>query len=631
MVAQILTFASRIFSPVWLSGPIFGKELRVVSRRKRHYLLRLAYLALLTVFVVVAWISAVDYGQSSATTIYKMADAGKWIIGTICWFQFITIPFIAVVLMSTSISDEVYHGTLSLLMTTPINSLQIVLGKLFSKMLHLLSLLAISLPLLAVVRVFGGVPWSYVIATWCITLTAAIFAGAVTMFFSALFRRAYAIILLTFAAAFVFYGVLPWMLSIILGLLMMATGLPHFMIALAYLSPFSAMGLVTMELAQPGMAGGGMMPFSFYWPIHCLVMLACSAGVLLPCVILVRRAALRQAFGSGSSPPGSLTAVPPPPPAAAVLIQPAPTATAPQTAQPPAPAPQFIPIPVPLGRIRRITGSPLVWKKLRTPMLPRRVLRIIGLAVSLVLLGMTYLLVILSKGIFEPETHAVYAVIFVLIGIVTTAVLAATSISSEKESRTLPILLTTPLSDWHIIAASVLEVFRRSLPVWLFLFAHMLVFTIVGIIHPIVLLHSLMLVIWVVFFLTGMGLYLSSSFKRTTPAVVINLCLVVAVWAILPWILGPVARLETPLIMLLDANPVVQAWNITEPAVGYGSLLRPDLEYWWFSVGSGSFLFGGRVSPGFTTLIMLVFMLVYSAVGLLFLWLAKRRLRQDIF
>ncbi len=112
MVAQVIHFASRIFTPFWFSGPIFEKELRVISRRRRHYLLRCAYLALLSLFVIIAWINTVDYGQSSASSIYKMADAGKWIVGTICWFQFITIPLIAVILMSTSISDEVYHGTL---------------------------------------------------------------------------------------------------------------------------------------------------------------------------------------------------------------------------------------------------------------------------------------------------------------------------------------------------------------------------------------------------------------------------------------------------------------------------------------------------------------------------------------
>ena len=89
MVAQVIHFTSRIFTPFWLSGPIFEKELRVISRRRRHYLLRLVYLALLSIFVIIAWINTVEYGQTSVSSIYRMADAGKWIVGTICWFQFI--------------------------------------------------------------------------------------------------------------------------------------------------------------------------------------------------------------------------------------------------------------------------------------------------------------------------------------------------------------------------------------------------------------------------------------------------------------------------------------------------------------------------------------------------------------
>jgi len=188
---------SRFLSFSWLTGPIFDKELRVSSRRKRNYTLRLIYVILLTFFITIVWLSMVKSEGSSAYQKSRLALAGKTIVSTIVTFQFIATQVIAVIMLSTSISDEIYHRTLGLLMTTPIGSFQIVMGKLFSKLLQIILLLAISLPMLAIVRIFGGVPWNYVLSSLCITLTAVIFAGSLSLHFSINDRRAYVVIIKT--------------------------------------------------------------------------------------------------------------------------------------------------------------------------------------------------------------------------------------------------------------------------------------------------------------------------------------------------------------------------------------------------------------------------------------------------
>ena len=154
-----------------LTGPIFDKELRVSSRRRRNYVLRSIYIILLMLFVVLFWVEQVRCSGSALYRSSRMAEAGRSIVLIIVWFQFIASQLIAVVMLSSAISDEIYHKTLGVLMTTPINSFQIVFGKLFSKLLQLLLLLAVSFPLLAVVRVFGGIPWGYVVTSLCITLS----------------------------------------------------------------------------------------------------------------------------------------------------------------------------------------------------------------------------------------------------------------------------------------------------------------------------------------------------------------------------------------------------------------------------------------------------------------------------
>jgi len=127
-LTDILSIAPRLS---WLTGPIFDKELRVSSRRRRNYVLRSVYVALLTVFILYVWFATVSFGRAASPAVFqvsRMARVGKNVITTIIWFQFVAAQLIAIVMLSTSISGEIRQRTLSVLMTTPINSLQIVMS-----------------------------------------------------------------------------------------------------------------------------------------------------------------------------------------------------------------------------------------------------------------------------------------------------------------------------------------------------------------------------------------------------------------------------------------------------------------------------------------------------------------------
>jgi ABC-type transport system involved in multi-copper enzyme maturation permease subunit len=255
----------------WLTGPIFDKELRVSSRRKRNYVLRFAYLALLTIFVAYAWrITTRPGGPGSAVyQLSRMPEVGKHVVTTVIWFQFIAIQIIAVVMMSSAISEEIQRRTLGVLMTTPIGGLQIVLGKLLSKLLQLILLLAISMPLLAIVRVFGGVPWGYVVSSLCVTLTAAVFAGIVSLTFSTYTRQAQQVMARTLLVCFILYAV-P---SLVVQLLRLKYGIPIVSNAiLSCTNPFMIMVSITANMlsAAPVLSFGD-------WVLHCAIMAGLSA------------------------------------------------------------------------------------------------------------------------------------------------------------------------------------------------------------------------------------------------------------------------------------------------------------------------------------------------------------------
>ena len=585
----------------WLTGPIFDKELRVSSRRRRNYVLRFFYVVMLTLFLVLVWIPMMARSGSSLYQISRMAETGKFIVVYMVWFQFCAIQVLAVILLSTSISEEIYHRTLGLLMTTPINSFQIVMGKLFSKLLQLVLLLAISLPLLAIVRVMGGVPWNYVISSLCITLTTVIFVGSLSLFFSIFSRRAYIVIIVTCITLWIVFAMLPVGIYAIWDIANIRTSEKALFEWLFLPNPYCNLFFKTIMMVEPRGAAGAP---TYFWPLHCAVMLAASALLLLISMIIVRKVALRQATGQLDGSGGKRRSR--------------------RDSSKVAPSDQ----PALAGAFRRVIGPPIIWKELRSPLFGRHKIRFWVLAsAGLILLLVTYYLCALARALDDRDTHLTYAVIFMGVGMLFTVVLPATSITSEREARSWPVLLATPLDDKDILFGKIAGSLRRCSPAWLLLFGHIIIFSLTGFIHPLAIIQMGILVIWIAVFLSGSGLYFSSRFKHTTTAVVMNIALAVIIWAMLPMLMGIIASINTPLT--IEARRLVEAYLDTNPFVQTVSIIwatTPDgmvQNYSWPGFG--------YMNAAETTVWLLACMIGYILLSLLFAWRAKHRFRRNIF
>lgn len=597
MGTALLNFIERSFSLGWLTGPVFDKELRVSSRRRRNYVLRFAYLALLTCFLTLVWIQVMMFSGSGLYRMSRMAEAGKQIVAYVVWFQFIATQIVAVVMLSTSISDEIYHRTLGLLMTTPVNSFQIVMGKLFSKLLQLILLLAISLPLLAVVRVFGGVPWSYVVSSLCITLSTAIFLGSLSLFFSIFTRRAYVAIILTCVTAGAIFGLVPLIGFMAWHFLELRPIISEKILWTIFLlpNPYCNLFFNTIMMVEPRAAGGGMP--SFFWPLHCGLMLVASGVLLSVCVVKVRKVALRQVVGHVE--------------ASSRRRRPNKNASSTQIAQEDAAV-----------RSRPVTGPPMLWRELRFPLFGRRkTLLLVTIAICIGVLALTYLLCAAEGILDDEEVQITYAVIFLGIGVLFSTVLSSTCITSEKEARSWPLLMATTLDDGEILLGKFVGIVRRCLFPWLLLLGHVLLFSLAGIIHPVAVFQTTLLVIWIVGFLAGTGLYFGSCFKHTTTAVLMNFALAAVIWGVLPFVLALLAAIFGPVAeVYMDTNPFVHAVVILEAAVG-----NPGTYRW---VGFHGSQISGTVA---STIWMLICMAGYLFLGFLFAMRAKRRFRRNVF
>jgi ABC-type transport system involved in multi-copper enzyme maturation permease subunit len=583
---------------VRLMGPVLDKEMRVSSRRKRTYLLRSLYLLLLLLFVVLIWMEVIDTSiyTNPVYQVSRMSEAGLIISTLIVRFQFLAAQIILGISLSTAISDEIYSRTLGVLMTTPITSVQFVLGKLFSKLLIVLQLILVSVPMLGIVRIFGGIPWMYILSSLYLTITTALVVGSIGLLCSIFCRRAYVSMIATVLTVGAIFGLpaLFFLIMIEIFDLDRTLGMPFIFNFFYVTNPYATYIFNSIHYVEPGGVGQQIV---HHWVLNGIVMLCLAAVLLCLAFILVRRAALAQIAGDQTTQSEAKR----------------------RRTRPPRDIP-----------LRTVSGNPVLWKECSAPLLGRRKKRMFCLIVAglaLVLLSYILLGAMSFKPLNDEQTHLFYLYVFLGLGMLFSLIIPATTISSEKESNSWMILLASPLTARQIVWSKYIGSIRRCLPAWMFLFLHLVVFVSKGTIHPVALLQISMLSIGMIAFLTGTGIYFSHRFRHTTTAVIWNISFAAAIWLLIPFIsivfcnILPGSVGDDLAEIYMDTNPFVQ--GVTVILATIQSDWESELRYLWINSALPSDVWTANLWILFT-------MLGYMIIGWAFVWWTCRRLRKRI-
>ncbi len=180
---------------------IGAKELRGRMRGRRAFVALTFYLAILAGFAWMLEALEASAFQSSGfgSANYQSAQIGTGIFAGLLVLQTLLILVLAPAFTTGVISQEREKQTLDLLVTTPISSLSIVLGKLFSALAWAFLLVIASIPLTALVFVFGGVAPEDLIRGYIVLLVEVFGLGCLGLFFSALLKRTLAATIATYA------------------------------------------------------------------------------------------------------------------------------------------------------------------------------------------------------------------------------------------------------------------------------------------------------------------------------------------------------------------------------------------------------------------------------------------------
>jgi ABC-type transport system involved in multi-copper enzyme maturation permease subunit len=186
---------------------IIVKELRGRMRGRRAFIVVTLHVLLLAAF---AWMlqrineeSIAGMSSYGGQATYASASVGRGIFVGLLLVQTLMVAVLAPAATAGAISGEREHQTLDLLTVTPISSLAIVLGKLLSALAWVFVLVLASIPVTALVFVFGGVAPDDVVRGYIVLFATVIGLGSIGIFFSALTRRTGASTGLTFVATLV--------------------------------------------------------------------------------------------------------------------------------------------------------------------------------------------------------------------------------------------------------------------------------------------------------------------------------------------------------------------------------------------------------------------------------------------
>jgi ABC-2 type transport system permease protein len=185
-------------------GAVGAKELRGRMRGRRAFVILSIYLVLLASFAwMVELIMERTYqGNSGGNAAFASAAIGQGIFAGLLMLETLLVAFLAPMATAGSISLEREKQTLEMLAATPITSVAIVLGKLLSALVYVWLLIAASVPLTAVVFVFGGVAPEDLVRGYLILVVTALGLGSFGLFCSSLVKRTQA------ATAITIFGVL---------------------------------------------------------------------------------------------------------------------------------------------------------------------------------------------------------------------------------------------------------------------------------------------------------------------------------------------------------------------------------------------------------------------------------------
>ena len=428
----------------WLSdllptNPIIVRLVQGGSTRGRHLLVRSGYLAIL---IAVLLLNLVTSSVSGEPSLRQLAQSGSEAFVIVAFGQVGLICLLTPIFMAGAIAQEANPRTWDILLTTPLNSLQIVLGNLFGRLFFIVALLLSSLPLFLFIQAFGGVPGRSILLSYLVAGGSALIVAAIAVTLSVT-RTAGRRAVFAFYVSVIVYLAVTWLIDNRLRTPIAVGSLADATTIITPLNPFLALeSLLASNRYVPLDPGSDVSAFHRWWltsPISAFVWLSVLSSLILVVFSTIRLRVIGAKVGQVPWYRRMLRLE-------AAASEQARTARTPGT-------------------------NPIAWRETSS-----RTLSTVGLLGRWGFVAIAALTTVVVLWLFHvgtlglPDLRAtLLAIVVAEVAIVVLAAvnMSATAVSREREDGTLDIILTTPIQPGPYLAGKLRGLVQYLLPMLL--------------------------------------------------------------------------------------------------------------------------------------------------------------------
>lgn len=157
-------------------GPVFNREIITTPRSLRLYLTRAVYVAALFGLVFTAWL--ILFGSNQQSGLGDLARFGSAIFAVLAPLQLAIAVAFSALFTAAAVAQEKDRRTLDLLLMTNLSNFELVLGKLLASMLAVVVPALAAVALLMLITLLGGVSYGQVFRVVAVTFVSAAVAGS---------------------------------------------------------------------------------------------------------------------------------------------------------------------------------------------------------------------------------------------------------------------------------------------------------------------------------------------------------------------------------------------------------------------------------------------------------------------
>jgi ABC-2 type transport system permease protein len=188
------------------SNPVLGRELKERLRTRRATVVVVGYLGILAVVLRIVYAAQTRNGSQGfvdpGMLVTEAASIGRTLFETLVFFMLVLVVLLVPGMTADALTGERERQTLVPLQVTLLRPRSIVGGKLMASLAFVTFLVLVTLPLLGVSFLLGGVTWGHLVAGVAAVLATGVFLACLSIACSAYASRTQAAMVLAYAMTF---------------------------------------------------------------------------------------------------------------------------------------------------------------------------------------------------------------------------------------------------------------------------------------------------------------------------------------------------------------------------------------------------------------------------------------------